>query len=759
MAFVPGFSAAEAGTRVALDGVDEDGHYTEMYRTSDEGWEAAKSEFVMTSKNEWGSPTFQHYFAIQLVECETVCWRIGVAHESFPCYDLWTWFKTLEVGEPPPWALLLAGGKSSIMAYPPSIVKSGGTEFNVKRRKPVSVAKLDPNLYFDKAGRLRLQTGDIIGVGCDMGSHNGDMVISFYVNGVLVHDPLHVFAEPEQRWVAFACLGNSKCRVKMIKNSEATWDRPELFGIKKADLSMNKGKPTFDGAGWLSIQKTFGGWERSWFVLGSDDFFYAPNPKLQVTLHRGKGLDVMDLNGYSDPYVQIRIGAEKFSSTTPDGTKKNKGEVKWNMQTSTIKYKTLEPEWQETFVLDIVDLDGWVTFSCFDKDQFTSDDLIGEFSLPLREVEAASHKASTMQKFRNQWYSINRSNSNLSSGSLQLSLMLITDAEVETQETQKKKKGKKSDKIKRFRLDEISNIKRGKLDTDFSIDYKQMLGVTTLNLRCDKPELREEWVKGLSFATKVRAEVEGASSRSVLHRQAGDQVRVSGDRACESLPDPILPVFSLNGAYVQKCTDNDVDYIAEALKGNQWCTILRLDNLSKVLLFLLSVTSRSSYLATPPAPGFIGDDGATRLAECLRVNTTLKVLCSLTCSSSHSSTGAAPWRQPDQGRGRHRAGRGCEQATCEELTRRQALKTNSTLVKLTLDGNEITTRGCVCFVAALEGSAQTRANVTLEELSLKCRTWSLEGFPTAGSQETPCEAATGALRVHHEEIVRQLDRM
>uniref|UniRef100_A0A7S0E1T2 C2 domain-containing protein n=1 Tax=Hanusia phi TaxID=3032 RepID=A0A7S0E1T2_9CRYP len=691
MAFVPGFSAAEAGTRVALDGVDEDGHYTEMYRTSDEGWEAAKSEFVMTSKNEWGSPTFQHYFAIQLVECETVCWRIGVAHESFPCYDLWTWFKTLEVGEPPPWALLLAGGKSSIMAYPPSIVKSGGTEFNVKRRKPVSVAKLDPNLYFDKAGRLRLQTGDIIGVGCDMGSHNGDMVISFYVNGVLVHDPLHVFAEPEQRWVAFACLGNSKCRVKMIKNSEATWDRPELFGIKKADLSMNKGKPTFDGAGWLSIQKTFGGWERSWFVLGSDDFFYAPNPKLQVTLHRGKGLDVMDLNGYSDPYVQIRIGAEKFSSTTPDGTKKNKGEVKWNMQTSTIKYKTLEPEWQETFVLDIVDLDGWVTFSCFDKDQFTSDDLIGEFSLPLREVEAASHKASTMQKFRNQWYSINRSNSNLSSGSLQLSLMLITDAEVETQETQKKKKGKKSDKIKRFRLDEISNIKRGKLDTDFSIDYKQMLGVTTLNLRCDKPELREEWVKGLSFATKVREM--GAKART---RLCETLKRPDPERAADGKPilvmdpsndmksgfsrvarrwkaHPLAQFFTDKQAikFEYQCTDNDVDYIAEALKGNQWCTILRLDNLSK--------------------PGFIGDDGATRLAECLRVNTTLKEL--------------------------HLGGNLIKDAGATELA--EALKTNSTLVKLTLDGNEITTRGCVCFVAALEGSAQTRANVTLEELSLK----------------------------------------
>ena len=491
MAFIPGFSALEAGMRVALDGMDEDGRLTEMYRTSDEGWEAAKSEFVMANKNEWGSPTCHHYFAIQFVECDSVCWRIGVAHESFPSYDLWTWFKTFEVGEPPPWALLFAGGKSSIMAYPPSIVKSGGTEFNLKRRKPVSVPKLDSSLYFDRAGRLRLQAGDIIGVGCDMGSHNGDVVVSFYINGVLIHDPLHLYANPEERWVAFVCLGNSKCRVKMIKNSEATWDRPEQFAIKKADLSMGKGKPTFDGAGWLSIQKMFGGWERSWFVLGSDDFFYAPNPKLQITLHKGKGLDVMDLNGFSDPYVQIRIGAEKFSSfSSTVGTKNKKGEVVWNMQTSTIQYKTLEPEWQETFVLDIVDLDGWVTFSCFDKDQFTADDLIGEFSLSLREIEAASHKASTIPKFLHQWYSMSRSNSKVSSGSLQLSLMLTTEAETEPQESQKKK-NKKNDKVKRFRLDSITHIRRGNLDTDLSFDYKQTLVNTTYNLRCDKPAMRE----------------------------------------------------------------------------------------------------------------------------------------------------------------------------------------------------------------------------------------------------------------------------
>ena len=53
------------------------------------------------------------------------------------------------------------------------------------------------------------------------------------------------------------------------------------------------------------------------------------------------------------------------------------------------------------------------------------------------------------------------------------------------------------------------------------------------------------------------------------------------------------------------------------------------------------------------------------------------------------------------------------------LTRQQALRTNTTLVKLTLDGNEITSRGCVSFVAVLEGSSHHPPNLTLEELSLK----------------------------------------
>ena len=64
----------------------------------------------------------------------------------------------------------------------------------------------------------------------------------------------------------------------------------------------------------------------------------APTRRVIVTLHRAQGLVAKDKNGFSDPLAEVLLGAQKVATKHVP--------------------KTLDPEWNETFTLDMPEGDG-----------------------------------------------------------------------------------------------------------------------------------------------------------------------------------------------------------------------------------------------------------------------------------------------------------------------------------------------------------------------------------------------------------------
>lgn len=112
---------------------------------------------------------------------------------------------------------------------------------------------------------------------------------------------------------------------------------------------------------------------------------------LTVTIHRARNLLPMDSNGFSDPFVKLclienmannhrqrvfdysiaRITAKKLVSKKATGR---------NVQSTTIKWKTLNPEWNEEFAFatrltDLMKLTLCLTV--WDKDFGKSNDYLG----------------------------------------------------------------------------------------------------------------------------------------------------------------------------------------------------------------------------------------------------------------------------------------------------------------------------------------------------------------------------------------------
>jgi len=79
---------------------------------------------------------------------------------------------------------------------------------------------------------------------------------------------------------------------------------------------------------------------------------------LKVDLKNGAGLKAKDLNGLSDPYVIFESGNQKMKSK--------------------VKYNTLNPEWNQTLMLNVESTDLPINITCNDKDTIGKDDLIGE---------------------------------------------------------------------------------------------------------------------------------------------------------------------------------------------------------------------------------------------------------------------------------------------------------------------------------------------------------------------------------------------
>ncbi|KAL5198064.1 hypothetical protein ABZP36_001576 [Zizania latifolia] len=80
---------------------------------------------------------------------------------------------------------------------------------------------------------------------------------------------------------------------------------------------------------------------------------------LKVRVVRGVNLSICDpLTHSSDPYVVLRLGTQKVKSS--------------------IKYHSINPEWNEELTLSITNMMLPVKIEVFDKDTFTKDDSMGD---------------------------------------------------------------------------------------------------------------------------------------------------------------------------------------------------------------------------------------------------------------------------------------------------------------------------------------------------------------------------------------------
>lgn len=95
-----------------------------------------------------------------------------------------------------------------------------------------------------------------------------------------------------------------------------------------------------------------------------------PSSKLVVTVVAGRDLAAKDSNGLSDPYVYVWTVPELHSKT--------------RCKSKTI-YKSLNPEWEETFEfeVDTSNPDGELLVEVWDYDRFASDDFMGTIAIPL----------------------------------------------------------------------------------------------------------------------------------------------------------------------------------------------------------------------------------------------------------------------------------------------------------------------------------------------------------------------------------------
>ena len=97
---------------------------------------------------------------------------------------------------------------------------------------------------------------------------------------------------------------------------------------------------------------------------------------LQVEVRRACGLPAKDgLTGSSDPFVVLEVTEPSANGGT---------HIAASARTE-VKVMTLEPDWNETFVLPVNATNAVLRASVFDWDMDGSDDFIGQVSLPLAE--------------------------------------------------------------------------------------------------------------------------------------------------------------------------------------------------------------------------------------------------------------------------------------------------------------------------------------------------------------------------------------
>lgn len=107
--------------------------------------------------------------------------------------------------------------------------------------------------------------------------------------------------------------------------------------------------------------------------------------KLTVRVIEARNLPATDLNGFSDPYVRLQLGRQRF-------------------RTKVVK-KTLNPTWGEEFSFRVDDLDEELIISILDEDKYFNDDFVGQVKMPVsRAFDSDNGSLGTA------WYSIQPKN-------------------------------------------------------------------------------------------------------------------------------------------------------------------------------------------------------------------------------------------------------------------------------------------------------------------------------------------------------------
>ncbi|KAL3627235.1 hypothetical protein CASFOL_028598 [Castilleja foliolosa] len=94
--------------------------------------------------------------------------------------------------------------------------------------------------------------------------------------------------------------------------------------------------------------------------------------KLLVRVIEAKNVPALDPNGFSDPYVKLQMGKQKF-------------------RTKVVK-KCLSPSWCEEFTFKVDDLKEKLLISVLDEDKY-NDDFIGQIKVPISHVLEANYKS------------------------------------------------------------------------------------------------------------------------------------------------------------------------------------------------------------------------------------------------------------------------------------------------------------------------------------------------------------------------------
>lgn len=91
--------------------------------------------------------------------------------------------------------------------------------------------------------------------------------------------------------------------------------------------------------------------------------------RLTVRVIEARNLRAMDSNGFSDPYVKLQLGKQRFKTKV----------IKMN----------LNPTWDQEFSFLVGDVKDVLKLDVYDEDILQMDDFLGQLRVPLEDVLAA----------------------------------------------------------------------------------------------------------------------------------------------------------------------------------------------------------------------------------------------------------------------------------------------------------------------------------------------------------------------------------